>query len=340
MVKKKEKAVFSLKTAEILTDRDIVSEPEQDSQRLLDSLNSTEQEMQALYQEIALEDAPERLEEEVQAKLRTVKRTSNNLFKAYYQCISISDELNARWQDLTKGRKRKFIPTAPANSLIDLEEQKAHHFAQGLSIYKLMLICFIGCFAGVVIETFWCLLTRGHIESRAGLVYGPFNFVYGFGALALSLALYHFRNKGKWLSFLGGFFVGSVVEYICSWSQEIFFGSRSWDYSEMPFNINGRICLLYSVFWGILGVLWIKTIYPWMAKLILKIPNRIGKVLTWALMAFLVVNAAVTLVAMFRWSQRVEMVEPSNSFWTFIDTRFPNERMEQIFPNMEFGCTK
>ena len=45
--------------------------------------------------------------------------------------------------------------------------------------------------------------------------------------------------------FFGGIIVGSVVEYICSLGQEIIFGSRSWDYSHMPFNINGRICLLY-----------------------------------------------------------------------------------------------
>ena len=50
-----------------------------------------------------------------------------------------------------------------------------------------------------------------------------------------------FRNRGAIWSFLGGFLVGSVVEYGCSWIQEALFGSRSWDYSSMPLNLNGRI---------------------------------------------------------------------------------------------------
>lgn len=154
--------------------------------------------------------------------------------------------------------------------------------------------------------------------------------------MALSLALYRFRNHGKWLSFLGGMLVGSVVEYICSWGQETLFGSRSWDYSQMPFNFNGRICLLYSIFWGILGVLWVKSIYPRMAQLILKIPNRAGKIITWILLAFFLLNAAVSVIAILRWAQRIDGVEASNWFWHLIDTRFPDARMKRIFANMVF----
>ena len=77
-----------------------------------------------------------------------------------------------------------------------------------------------------------------------------------------------------------------------------------------------------------------------MAKWILKIPNRAGKILTWCLVAFLAVNAAVTCVAVARWSQRVQGKEASNSFSSFVDERFPDERMERIFANMEFGSTQ
>lgn len=133
--------------------------------------------------------------------------------------------------------------------------------------------------------------------------------------------------------------IGSVVEYVCSWGQELLFGSRSWDYSSMPFNINGRICLLYSVFWGVLGVLWIKNIYPRMAKAILKIPNHIGRIITWILVVFFAFNGFMSAVSMFRWSQRTNGMEPSNFFWEFIDERFPDERMERIYANMEFSET-
>ena len=134
--------------------------------------------------------------------------------------------------------------------------------------------------------------------------------------------------------------VGSAVEYGCSFLQELILGSRSWDYSHLPFNLNGRICLLYSIFWGVLGVLWIKRLYPLMAKWILKIPNRMGKALTWVVFAFFVLNAAVTCLALARWIQRMDDIPPQNAFMQFVDERFTDERMEKIFPGMVFTASK
>ncbi len=310
---------------------------EKASLSLLETVAQTEQEMQAYYIEIT--DAPptEELNHEVEQKIRSFKSATSNIQKAYQQSFGIRDELSGRWSDLKKSRKkRKIIPGAPPNAVIDLEENESYHFAQGLNLYKLLWLCYIGSFVGVVIELLWCLLTKGYLESRSGLVYGPFNLLYGVGAVALSVSLYKYRNHEKWLSFIGGMLVGSIVEYVCSWGQELVFGSRSWDYSEMPFNLNGRICLLYSVFWGLLGVLWVKSLYPRMAQLIMKIPNRAGKILTWLFLAFFIVNALVSVVAIYRWSQRLSGLFPSNAFWQFIDVRFPDSRMERIFANMEF----
>lgn len=316
---------------------DSISALEQESGRLLQSVEKTAGEMEAYYAWIVnqAETAPggAGVEEQVTA----LKNTARSLGKAYLRVSEIGDELDARWHDLRKSRrKRKLLPAAPANAVIDLTEDGSRHFARGLNLYKLLWICFIGSFAGVVVETLWCLVTNRYLESRAGLVYGPFNLLYGAGAVALTLCLYRYRNRGGWLSFLGGMVVGSVIEYVCSWGQELVFGSRSWDYSHMPFNINGRICLLYSAFWGILGVLWIKDLYPRMAKWVLKIPNKTGKIITWVLTAFFVLNAAMSMVSLYRWTQRLDGVAPSNGFWAVIDERFPDERMERIYANMEF----
>ena len=295
-----------------------------------------------LAQEAEQSEAPSQgLDQEVRQEIEALKRTSGNLSEALQATNKLEDELSARFFDMRTSRDRKwYLPNPPANGSIDLEEQQRDHFARGINLYKLLLVCFVGSFAGVVVEMLWCLVRNGYLESRAGLVYGPFNLLYGAGAVVLTLALYRYRNRGYLLSFLGGMLVGSVVEYACSWSQEALLGSRSWDYSSLPFNINGRICLLYSVFWGVLGVLWIKDLYPRMAKWILKIPNRIGKLLTWCLTAFLVMNAAVTCVAVARWSMRVQGDAPAGGFWSFVDERFPDERMERIFANMEFGSAQ
>ncbi|MBR6642086.1 MAG: putative ABC transporter permease [Lachnospiraceae bacterium] len=257
--------------------------------------------------------------------------------KTAARTYAISDELNARCRDIQKQRKkRRLVPNAPANTTIDLHEEQSDHFAKGRNWYKLLLVCFIGSFVGVVVELLWCVLRNGYLESRSGLVYGPFNLLYGAGAVVLTGCLYRFRNKGAWISFLGGMIVGSVVEYACSWGQEMLFGSRSWDYSSAPFNLNGRICLLYSFFWGILGVWWIKDMYPRMAQWILKIPNTGGKILTLCLTVFFIFNSLVSLVAVGRWSERVEGLEPSNAVEEFFDERFPDERMERIYANMEW----
>ncbi len=319
----------------VKADTDIITGPEQISKEILNVLDETDKTLQSLYVEMAESDNQAEYTEEVSAKLRSYWRTSENLVRAYQRSYAIIDELSARYRDLPNGKR--LLPKPPANSVIDLEESRSDFFAKGINIYKILIIGYVGSFLGVLIEMLWCLLTRGRIESRAGLVYGPFSLLYGVGAVAMTLALYTFRNRGRWLSFLGGFVVGSVIEYVCSWGQELLIGSRSWDYSEMPYNLNGRICLLYSIFWGILGVLWVKTIYPYMAKLIMKLPPEFGKTATWVLLAFFIFDAAVTVLALFRWTQRLDMIEPANAFLAFIDTRFPNERMEYIFPNMVFG---
>lgn len=310
-----------------------VLEIERASLQLLELAETTQAEMTAYYPKMLEEQCPE----QVQEKADSLKRAAGNIAKAFAQIYEVSDEFSARWKDIQNQKKsEKLRITAPANAAIDLSESKGDHFAKGLNFYKILLICFVGSFAGVIVELLWCLARNGYIESRSGLVYGPFNLLYGAGAVALTLCLYQYRNRGAWISFIGGMVVGSVIEYLCSWGQELVFGSRSWDYSHMPFNLNGRICLLYSIFWGFLGIFWIKTIYPIMSEWILKLPNRLGKIATWVLVVFFVFNSFMTVVSVTRWTQRMDGVEPSGAFAEFLDERFPDERMERIFANMKF----
>lgn len=277
----------------------------------------------------------EALRPQLQAEADALRRTAANLKSAHARADSMADELSARLSDVHKQLDRRWWRlNPPSNTTVDLREEGS--FARGLNGYKLALVVIIGSFAGVVIELLWCLITNGYLESRAGLVWGPFNLLYGVGAAALTLCLYRYRNRGQWLSFLGGMIVGTVVEYGCSWLQETLLGSVSWDYSHLPFHINGRVCLLYSFFWGILGVLWIKDIYPRMAKALLRLPARPGKILTWALAIFLAVDAVVSGLAVARWSERREAVPPANAIERVLDAHFPDERLEKIYANMVF----
>lgn len=330
---KKRKQKVNLEQGMVLPEDVYISKLEKASQELQELAEQTKQKAEEFYLKMPeLDDFTE-----VEQHVDSLRRAAVAMSKSMAQTYAVSDEISARCKDIEKQRKkRRLVPNAPANTTIDLRERESRHFAKGISIYKLLLVCFIGSFAGVVIELLWCLLRNGYLESRSGLVYGPFNLLYGAGAVALTGCLYKFRNKGAWISFLGGMLVGSVVEYACSFGQELLFGSRSWDYSNVPFNVNGRICLLYSIFWGFLGVWWIKDMYPRMAKWILKIPNNWGKGLTWCFTIFFIFNSIVSLVAVGRWSERVEGLAPSNAVEEFLDERFHDERMERIYANMEW----
>ena len=313
------------------------------SQSILKLEEALDLRYQGYYEQLADQSSlpPEEravLQSEVTREAEDLKRASANLLQAHLWASEKSDELATRLREgLESSRRRGLFRRAPANSVIDLEEERADSFASGVNFYKIALVCIVGSFAGVVVEMLWCLFRNGYLESRSGLVYGPFNPVYGIGAVVMTLALYRYRNRSSSISVLGGALVGSVIEYLLSWGQEALFGSTSWDYSSMPFNLDGRICLLYSLFWGILGVFWIKSIYPRTAQVILKIPNRIGKILTWVLTILLVLDCAVSLMAVGRWSERVLGDPPASAVDVFFDQHFPDERMARIYANMEFG---
>ena len=312
-------------------------EMEKQSRVLLSTAKKTMEDMESYYPTLLKDKNPDDLKDEVEGRKESLKRTKKNILKAYEMMFDISDELSGRWSDILSASKKGGGRRRKINADIDLFEKKTNPFARGINLYKIIWIIFIGSFAGVIIEMAWCLLKNGYVESRRGMVWGPFNFLYGAGAALLSITLYRFRNRGQWLFFLGGMIVGSVLEYFCSWAQEMLVGSRSWDYSNVPFNLNGRICLLYSVFWGILGVVWIKRIFPMVSALIQKIPRKIAKPFTWLCVVFFIIDLLVSGVAVWRWSKRMEGIPPQNAITRAIDKDFDDERMERIFPNMVFG---
>lgn len=135
-----------------------------------------------------------------------------------------------------------------------------------LSLWKLFAYFIVYSIAGFIIETLFCLIvTGGYLESRQSFLYGPFCAIYGLGACAMIIVLQLFK-KNNYTLFLGGILVGSVTEYLVSLIGEWLFNTKWWDYTGFPLNINGRICLLYSVFWGILALFLLKYVNPLIDK--------------------------------------------------------------------------
>ena len=191
----------------------------------------------------------------------------------------------------------------------------------------------IGCYVGYAIETLWCLVKNGYIESRSSLVLGHLSVANGMGAVLLTLILIHFQSASWWKIFLIAFVSGTVTEYICSLGQEICFGSVAWDYSHLPLNINGRVCLLYSVFWGVIGLGWVKLIMPLLHLLFEKVHIPFEKVLVGTFITFFVFDAALSAGAALRMDKRQQGVSPANSVEVFLDTHFDDKRMHEIYAN-------
>ena len=212
--------------------------------------------------------------------------------------------------------------------------EKSAVFAQGCGFYKLAWLFLAASVLGDLIETVFCRLTMGVWMSRSSLVWGPFSIVWGFGAVLLTTLLYRYRDRRDGYLFLTGTLAGGAYEYICSVVTELAFGTVFWDYSHLPFNLGGRINLLYCFFWGFAAVAWLKGCYPVLSRWIEKIPRRPGKILTWVLLAFMVVNMAVSSLALARYTERQTVDQPSvSALGELLDRRFPDERMERIYPN-------
>jgi uncharacterized membrane protein len=211
---------------------------------------------------------------------------------------------------------------------------KEKSFADGLNFYKLFWIFYIGCFLGVVIEMIWCLLRNGVIESRTALIFLPLNPVYGLGALLMSVCFLRFSSNKNRTIFLGCMALGGIFEFLCSLFQEMVFGTISWSYTPDSLGIFGRTSLLYCIFWGALGIAWIRGIYPHLSDLIEKIPNSIGILLTYFLLLIMILDIIFTSFALFRQLERREKIKATNFIEEFYDSKFSDEVLKKIYPNM------
>ena len=206
-------------------------------------------------------------------------------------------------------------------------------FAEGCSFYKLISLFFIGAFLGDITETIFCYVTSGVLMSRSSVVYGPFSIVWGLAIAMVTAMLYKYKDRSDGFLFWTGTFLGGAYEYLCSVFTELVFGKVFWDYSWMPFNLGGRINLLYCFFWGIAAVVWFKILYPKISGWIEKIPVVIGKTVTWMLIVFMCCNVVVSCMALIRYDERGRQVEATQNWQVYMDEHYDDAKMTRIYPN-------
>lgn len=220
------------------------------------------------------------------------------------------------------------------------QSESSQKFAEGLCFRKLFFIFLIASVIGTIYEDL-LIFVRAFLETgvgvwmmHRGVIYGPFNVIYGFGAALMCWLLLRKPYK-NWQIFLYSALMGGAVEYLLSLGQELVIGTRSWDYSNQILDINGRTTLPIMLIWGAMGLVFIKVVYPWVSSLIEKIPPAVGENLFIILLIFMIFNMVVSWSALIRQNLRHHEIRPLTPIGEFYDRYYPDEFLRKYYTNME-----
>lgn len=206
-----------------------------------------------------------------------------------------------------------------------------------LNFFNLFWIFVVCCVLGLMIETVYHFLVvnPGHYQDRAGLLFGPFSPIYGCGAVLMTIFLNRF-HKSNWLViFLVAAVIGGAFEAFVSLFMQYAFGAVAWDYSNMPGSLfGGRTCLPFMACWGLLGVVWIKLLLPFMLRLVNFIPWNWRYMLTTVAACFMLVDAVMTLQALDCWYMRLSHDPVDTPLQQFYDHEFGDAYMADRFQSM------
>lgn len=208
-------------------------------------------------------------------------------------------------------------------------------FKDEFNLYKLFWIFYIGGVAGVIVETIWCIITNGYFEYRTALILEPLNPVYGIGAILISILLFKLRKYNNFVLYFASFIIGGLFESACSIFQETLFGIVSWMYKPSNLGIlQNRTSLIYCFFWGFLGIIWIRLIYPILSELLDKFSNKYTKILTCTLAIILTIDVVFSSGALFRQKERRNKIPPQNIIDTYYDIHFPDDVLKFFYHNI------
>ncbi len=210
-----------------------------------------------------------------------------------------------------------------------------------LTFKKLFLIFVIGCIIGVLWEESYLYIKRLILDYddtswrlHRGLIYGPFNPVYGLGAFFITL-IFANSKLSFWKKVLLISLIGGIVEYSFSFFQELFFDATSWNYDDKFLNIHGRTNVIYMLFFGFIGALFVVYLYPPLSKIIDNMKPFLKNILFYPLFIFFILNAFISFAALDRQNERYNGIEAENKLDKFCDEHYPDEFLKKYFVNMK-----
>ena len=189
-------------------------------------------------------------------------------------------------------------------------------------------------FVGERLEVLYIWCATGVVMSRSSLLYGPFSLVWGLGAALVTLCLWPFRRRGPWMLLLVGGALGAGFEYVASAVGELLFHKIFWDYSHMPFHLEGRTNLLFAVLWGLGAALWILRGFPALTALTDRLPPRVERRFLWASALLLAADTALSAAAMLRMEERRLGLPAANAVEAALDRWYPDQVLHRRYQNL------
>lgn len=193
----------------------------------------------------------------------------------------------------------------------------------------------MGNFLGFIIETVWCFIKNGRLESRKGLIYEPFIPIYGVTGVLIVLVIHLLKISQIYEIFMVGVLISTIIEYISSFLQEKIFATKSWDYTKFPINLNGRVNLIYSILFGLVTTmaykLFLLPFITFFAKIKVKlflIVISVGELI------FLLYDIIISFIAVYRMKERRNNITRNNKFWTYIDNKYNDNYLKKVYSNM------
>lgn len=201
--------------------------------------------------------------------------------------------------------------------------------------YQYLIIFLVASVLGLILETIWMFVAYGVLESRVGLVWGPFSPLYGCGAVLLTVVLWRLRDQPTWMIFLISAGLGGILEQLAGWSMETVMHAWLWSYLHFPDHITQWVAWRFLIVWGLLGVAWCKVIMPELLYRIGEPTSRRQAVVVSFLTAFIALDIAMTVACFWRAGKREEGVPPQNVFEEYVDRHFGDEFIKGKFENLK-----
>lgn len=201
-------------------------------------------------------------------------------------------------------------------------------------MYYYILNFFIYGFLGWCTEVAFAAFKEHHFVNR-GFLNGPICPIYGFGVSTVILFLTPFQDN-LLLLYLISTIVVTALEWVTGFLLEKLFHSRWWDYSNMPLNLNGYVCLLFSLIWGVACVFIVKLFHPLITVGVQLLPHSVGMILIVILGITLLIDTYVTASGIFKMNKRLEHMEQIAEELHAISDRLGENIYKNVMGSLEF----